>query len=171
MTSHVIRQAVLQDAEAIAKIHVQSWQESYKGIIGQSFLDNISYEKRLEMRRKILNANDVMTYVACNPQNEIVAFCDRGPAHNCSEAEWEIYAIYVLEKYKHQGIGKKLFEHAGKDLSSVIAWVLKENKTARRFYEGQGGQLIQKHAIKIGTQSLDEVCYFFKNSTKTTGDS
>lgn len=39
-----IRPATLADAEAIVRVHVTAWQESYKGIIEQSYLDKLSYE-------------------------------------------------------------------------------------------------------------------------------
>jgi len=33
----LIREAIVGDEAAIAKVHIQSWQESYKGLIPQDY--------------------------------------------------------------------------------------------------------------------------------------
>lgn len=43
-----IRKATLQDAEAIARVHVDSWKTTYKGIIPDNVLNNLSYTQRTE---------------------------------------------------------------------------------------------------------------------------
>ncbi|WP_274857053.1 hypothetical protein [Bacillus methanolicus] len=42
----IIRKAVGDDAAQIARVHVKSWQETYKGLIDQNYLDNLKIEKR-----------------------------------------------------------------------------------------------------------------------------
>jgi hypothetical protein len=42
----MIRQAILEDAEAIAKVHVASWQAAYKGLMPAEFLASLSVERR-----------------------------------------------------------------------------------------------------------------------------
>lgn len=44
-----IRKANRDDAPGIAKVHVDSWRTTYKGIIPQSFLDELSYEQRTKL--------------------------------------------------------------------------------------------------------------------------
>ena len=41
-----IRRAKLDDAPGIAKVHVESWRTTYKGIIPNDFLNNLSYEAK-----------------------------------------------------------------------------------------------------------------------------
>ena len=53
-TGYTIRTATIKDAERITSVHVQAWKESYQNIIDQDYLDNISYEKRLAWRKKII---------------------------------------------------------------------------------------------------------------------
>jgi len=45
----IIRKAKLDDATGIAKVHVDSWRTTYKGIIPDDFLNNLSYEQRTEL--------------------------------------------------------------------------------------------------------------------------
>ncbi|OGC51666.1 hypothetical protein A2709_03175 [candidate division WWE3 bacterium RIFCSPHIGHO2_01_FULL_43_9] len=44
-----VRKAKISDAQDIALIHTHTWQYAYRGQLPDSFLDNISVEKRLKM--------------------------------------------------------------------------------------------------------------------------
>ena len=48
MSQIKIRVAQAGDEPAIAKVHIQSWQEAYKGLIPQDYLDQLSSELRNE---------------------------------------------------------------------------------------------------------------------------
>lgn len=41
-----IRLASVRDIEGIARVHVESWKSTYNGIISESFLSNLTVEKR-----------------------------------------------------------------------------------------------------------------------------
>ena len=41
-----IRRAIKDDIRGIAKVHVDSWKTTYKGIFADEFLENITYEQR-----------------------------------------------------------------------------------------------------------------------------
>ena len=41
-----VHRAALQDTTAIARIHVDAWRTTYKGIMTDEFLSNLSYERR-----------------------------------------------------------------------------------------------------------------------------
>lgn len=45
-TAYIIRKAEPTDALGIATVHVKTWQCAYKGQIPDSYLDNLSIEKR-----------------------------------------------------------------------------------------------------------------------------
>ena len=41
-----IRKANIEDAMGIAKVHVDSWRTTYKGIVPEVFLENLSYDEK-----------------------------------------------------------------------------------------------------------------------------
>ena len=45
-----IRPAEISDALGIARVHVNAWRETYKGIIPDSVLDALSYEELTAQR-------------------------------------------------------------------------------------------------------------------------
>lgn len=163
-----IKKAELQDAERLAEISVQGWQESYRGIIDQAYLDTISYAKRLKWRKeRLVSQTPQSIHLMVCVNDEIIGFCDAGPTrHPVGEVVGEVYALYVLELYKKQGIGSALWCHAtdhlfDQDLIPFMVWVLEKNMPARAFYEKQGGRMIKTEENDIGGRLYAEVCYEF----------
>ena len=157
-----IRHATYEDLPAIIKISVDSWRTSYKGIIDQTYLDNISYERRLEHSQKNFHSNPITRLVAELYDVGIVAFADGGPAREAAYKDHgEIYAIYSQEKFKGQGIGRVLFQAIRRKLfeqgfQKQYLWVLENNPTTK-FYKKAGGLPEIKRDRKIGDQILSEV--------------
>ncbi|MED1114032.1 GNAT family N-acetyltransferase [Bacillus paramycoides] len=163
-----IRKATIHDAEGIAKVHVDSWRKTYKGIIPDDFLKNLSYEQRTKLWIQNIAREDNYVVVVENPEKEIIAFAD------CSKRETntvpnssDLTSIYLLEEYQGKGIGKELlkqlflqFKHLG--YQKIFVEVLEDNKT-RYFYEHYGAKLCKIVQIKIGRKILNELIYEWDN--------
>ncbi len=50
MDNIIIRDATVNDIDEVSKLHVDSWHETYAGIISQNYLDNMknNLPKRIE---------------------------------------------------------------------------------------------------------------------------
>lgn len=160
-TPVLIRTAVLEDAAAIARIHVASWRETYRTIIPDAYLDQLSAEKRESGWRKSLAEGSV--FVALDQTNEIVGFANGGPNRGNDATEGELYALYLLKSHQEQGTGKRLFDHVLEDLRrkgfpSCVVSVLAENPS-RHFYERFGGRLVSEQSIARGGKQLSEWTY------------
>ncbi|WP_290720863.1 MULTISPECIES: GNAT family N-acetyltransferase [Exiguobacterium] len=143
-----IREAHLEDASAIARVHIDAWRETYQGIIPDTYLAQLSYEKRTKLWEQTLV--DQRVYVAVSGE-EVVGFAQGGP--NRSDArEGELYAIYVLQASQGQGLGKALFQRIAEDLAeyeTMQVSVLRDNP-ACQFYERFGGQVFKESMIERG---------------------
>lgn len=53
----IIRQVELEDAEAIARVHVDAWKTTYSGIFSAAYIERQSFEKRCDRWKKMLEAN------------------------------------------------------------------------------------------------------------------
>lgn len=167
--NYTVRSATIDDCQEIASVHVKAWQESYAGIVSPQYLKNISFDERLKLREKILTENnpDCIHLVAV-VDNTIIGFCDAGPSFIASEQyRGEIYAIYLLEKYKNLGIGSKLIKSAHahlvqQNLVPYITSVLKKNESARKFYKKNGGHLFNEEIVDIGDECYPESVYIFE---------
>lgn len=117
-----------------AYVHWKSWQETYTGIIDQSFLDDMTLEK-YEAR-----ATQGIDYtLIAKDDGRVIGFVVYGQYRSEELLDTgEIYAIYLLADYYHRGIGLKLMNAALEQLKAykqVAVWVLKDNRRAINFYE------------------------------------
>lgn len=162
----VIREATESDIPGIARAHVDSWRSAYRGIVPNQVLDCLSYVNRERLWTSILAERRVTghTCVADRGDGTIVGFVDAGSERGGQSAtSGEIYAIYLIEAYQRQGIGKQLFFEAGRRLSSdgcksLMLWVLAANPSCR-FYRAMGGNPTQRKTIMLGGEALVEVAY------------
>lgn len=162
-----IRQAVSSDAKGIAKVHVDSWKTTYKNIVSDQYLNNLTYETR--ERLWVNNIPNGGVYVAENKEGEIVGFSSGGleRSGNYHGFEGELYAIYILKEYQGNGIGKALFipiieEIKELGLNSMLVLVLKDN-ISRLFYESLGGKNIDSVEVEISEKKLTELVYVWED--------
>lgn len=168
-----IRLASVKDVEGIARVHIESWRSTYKGIISESFLSTLTHEGRV--RNWIWTFNnlnkDEVTFVAEDTQGDIVGFINGGKSRDSGQDdEAELYAIYLLEEYQGKGLGKvltlELIEFLkSRDYRSMFVWVLKENP-AISYYMRLGGEYIAEKQIRIGEDLLIEQAYGWKDINK-----
>src|SRR5215208_1250393 len=104
------RVATTADCSAVAKVHVQSWKESFAGIVPQTFLDKMSVERRARAFEEGFSASFYRMYVAEVPERGIVGFADFGEPREAIDAYGgELYAVYLLPEFQRKGIGERLF--------------------------------------------------------------
>jgi len=157
----VIRLATIDDAEAIARIHVQTWQIAYAGIVPAEHLAKLSEKERALWWREHLAQQRSVTLVAVNDR-EILGWISFGPSRDEDSVEKsEIYAIYVQPRDWSRGIGQRLLKEAELRLPQereVTLWVLQENARALRFYQAAGYQIdSQEKPITFGDTVLTEL--------------
>jgi GNAT superfamily N-acetyltransferase len=165
-----IRPATPADAEAIARVHVQSWREAYTGIVPARFLDALSVERRTMMWLEITTtrAEDSFVYVAEDATAGIVGFASGGAQRDSEiDYEGEVFALYLLQTHQKQGIGRRLLHAVTERLraegyQSILIWVLSQNPS-RHFYEYMGGVYVTEKEIEIGGVILPEVAYGWRS--------
>lgn len=162
----IIRTATSGDENQLAQVHIQSWQETYKGLVPQEYLDQLpsEIEDRIKMWKSILVNPQRWAWVAENSQG-IVGFALFGPPRDPDKEGFiELGAIYLLASEKGKGIGFSLLS-AGfnkmKDLGyrRSYCWVLENNPTIK-FYERSGASYTgQVKKDEIGGRKLNELTY------------
>jgi ribosomal protein S18 acetylase RimI-like enzyme len=160
----VVREARSDDAAAIARVHVDSWRTTYRGIVADDVLSGLSYERRERNWVQWLSTPEVTVYVA-EEESGIVGFASGGPGQDGDpDYAAELYAIYLLQAHQGKGLGRRLFVSVAERLAqagthSMLLWVLAANHQARRFYEGLGGVKVRERQYDIGGTMYGEVAY------------
>jgi len=161
-----IREATMADVTAIARVHVESWRTTYKGLLPDDYLANLTYEQREPLWREILSkpVDNNLVYVAEENAGNIVGFASGGPERSGDPVyTGEVYAIYLLERWQGQGIGRQLTitlvrQLIQRGLTSLLIWVLADNPS-RRFYAALGGQQVRERLQMTGGIEVMDVAY------------
>jgi ribosomal protein S18 acetylase RimI-like enzyme len=156
----VIRPATPEDAEAVARVHLQTWRAAYGHVFPREELEDFSGERiarRAELHRRA-------PPIVAEDGGEIVGFVSVGRA-NDDDADGELYAIYVLPERWGSGIGRALIEAGEARLRELghcqaVLWVLEDNPRARRFYERAGWKADgTRRPIEVFGVSVPEIRY------------
>src|SRR5512143_253910 len=105
-----LRVPQVEDASALARVHFDSWQAAYRGLVPDSFLQRFTYERREAYFRQALAAHTEETYAACLGE-ATVGILTIGAARDADvdvARTGEIWGIYLAPGYWRQGIGRKL---------------------------------------------------------------
>lgn len=147
MTQLTVRDATIADAEAVAGIHVRSWQAAYRGLIDQAFLDTLLITDRAERWRGIFTDPHPLTLgtlVAVRGET-IVGWVSFGASRDEAETDTdgEIYGIYADPTSWSTGVGAALLTMAEQRMTDAghtraHLWVLDGNDRADAFYARHG---------------------------------
>ncbi len=159
-----MRRAEAGDARAIARVHVNTWRQTYRGIVPDAVLDALSVDEREAMWRRAARPRPAGGLFVAETESGVVGFAVSGlEERGRSDFPGEVYALYVLPANQGQGLGTRLFRAAVRSLSeagldAVLVWVLKANPY-RRFYEKLGGELVDEGSVELGGVRLPTVAY------------
>lgn len=168
-----IKPAAPEDVYKIARVHVDCWKTTYRGIVPDEKLDLMSYEKSAEnwknyfLRDSKDPCNKIFLLVS---RDTTVGFCAGGKVRKSSKRtagyKGEIKAVYILKEHQRKGFGRKfisvfeeLFQKNG--IFSYIIWVLKDN-SSKEFYKKLGGKLLTTKTYEIGGKKLKGLCYGYE---------
>ncbi|NGZ76737.1 GNAT family N-acetyltransferase [Saccharibacillus alkalitolerans] len=170
-----IRLARPEDAAGIAQVHVDSWKTTYKGVISDDYLDQLSVEERWNRWEKRLTdpepGEGVM--VAENERGQICGFLDYGIDRETGRiGEAELYAVYLLQSEQRKGIGRRMMRQMVERLResgylSLMVWVLEQNP-AVHFYRKLGGEELDRKQIRIGEETFTEIALHWRDIARLT---
>ena len=165
-----VRFAKVRDAGDIARVHVQTWRTTYAGILPDSYLAGLEEEDRAQLWREHLSAHDAVFLVA-EHANRLVGFACGGKLRKqIGDYTGEIYAIYVLQDYQGQRVGRELMGAMARELRknglfSIAVWVLAQNP-AISFYRRLGAELVTRGQIQIGGETFHELAFGWPDSAQ-----
>ncbi|WP_084563103.1 GNAT family N-acetyltransferase [Corynebacterium aquilae] len=150
-----VRQACVEDAAALAQLHVRSWRQAYRGLLPDSDLDALSvpeFHSRWVDNLSVVPADDPLRRVfVVTSASQVLGWVAYGAARDEVVGPWvrenfvvaELHSIYVDPDAWGSGAGYALMVHALQHLrvlgfSNAYLWVLAGNRRAVNFYERNG---------------------------------
>lgn len=164
-----IMKAVLANAEDLGFVHATSWKQAYRGIVPQTFLDQLTSESRATFFRKAISISQHEFYGAYL-KGKPVGMMSIGHSRDkdASEDTAEISAIYCIADVWGTGCGRQLMDFAVNHLKkhayhTISLWVFEENRRARKFYEKYGYTFDgTKEQSDISGKQLTEMRYIYQ---------
>lgn len=140
----IIRAATASDALQVARIHVDAWRSTYRGVIADAYLETLDPDQS-EPRWRLAALAVPPELFVLDDDGTVVGFCHVAEANDddTDESVGEITAIYIEPSATGRGYGRQLCQHALSELKArgfrdVVLWVLSANAGARAFYEKLG---------------------------------
>lgn len=156
----MIRQAKLQDAAQVAEVHIQSWKETYKGLVKPFILDQLDIRQKQMLWYQVIQDPEQRVWVY-EQEHEILGFANfHFDTHNHTA---ELRAIYLHAHIQRKGIGLELFQRGWevaklKKCNKIMVEVFNLNP-ARHFYEKIGGICIASEEASNYGDSLKILKY------------
>jgi GNAT superfamily N-acetyltransferase len=140
----IIRDAVVEDANAMGHLHVRAWQSAYRGVMPDQYLDDLQADERVEMWRDRIPRSDLPPLLVAVVGDEVVGFAAFGAERPTSSPSCgELYAMNLDPDHWGRGIGRVLLHRVTQALVALgyeeaVLWVVPENERARALYESEG---------------------------------
>lgn len=157
-----VRTAEPGDAHGIADVHVQSWRETYQGVVPDRFMGAEALASRRRMWETILSADPLPVAVA-EREGRVIGFAFAGSSEHpdatkgfAPARERHLFTLYLLAHAHGAGIGSALLEAVLEDGPAQL-WVYSGNARARAFYERRGFRADGSEFVDSSIDGLAEV--------------
>jgi GNAT superfamily N-acetyltransferase len=164
-----IRPASVDDAQPIARVRIDCWRSTYRGLIPDAYLDAMDIDASAALWTRVLSTATDRASVFVADDGDIVGFAAGNmleePRHGLNA---ELSAAYVRRDHQRAGIGRRLVDAVARaqrtqGARGLIVWVIAGNKGARAFYERLGATLLLEQPFEWDGMPLVEAGYGFSD--------
>lgn len=156
-----VRSARPEDAADLARIYIESWQDTYAGILPHSLLAAMSHKGHAARWQAAIRSGGAVL-VAEDAQHGAIGLCSLGGARDKALGlEGEIYTLYVDPAFLGRGTGRALLDGAfgvfrERKLRSCVIWAHARNN-ACFFYEAMGGRRVATRTTRLMGELTPEI--------------
>ncbi|MEM7057237.1 MAG: GNAT family N-acetyltransferase [Pseudomonadota bacterium] len=171
----LLRDGIAGDFQAIADLHVASWQQTYRSLMPDTYLSGPVFEDlRKRWHAQLMDPPKDSILIVAEDETAIAGFIYLYPDED--EMGWvTLDNLHVRADFRGRGLGERLMKAAAARITElgrarVLLYVLDGNDDACRFYERLGGvpDPIEGHTI-AGFENLPSIPYRWHDFSKVTG--
>lgn len=142
----VIRPLAQADAPAVAALHIETWRDTYRGLMPDEKLDGLSVEVFTERWNKSLqqpNPHENLLTLGAFRNDVLLGFAGAGRPREDWGYQSELWAVNIPKRFQKAGVGKLLVKHCVEYCLSLAAknmylYCMMGNKNAEQFYQYLG---------------------------------
>jgi L-amino acid N-acyltransferase YncA len=166
--SLTVRAARPADAPEVARVYIESWHDTYPGVIPNALLRAMTPRGQTARWNAAIRAQGrEAVIVAEEPRMGIIGMASLGPARDRGIGfDGEVYTLYVDPSHFGRGAGRALLNASfvllkQRSFSSCVIWAHAKNN-ARFFYETMGGKLVAERSGKLMGEPTPELAFGWK---------
>lgn len=162
-----IRKARLDDAADVAQVYIDSWHDTYPGVLPGTLLRAMTPRGQTARWQTAIRAVGRETVLVADSCHGIVGMASIGASRDRALGfDGEVYTLYVDPAYLGIGIGKALLKSAFVELrkngmTSCVIWSHAKNN-ARFFCEAMGGRLVAERTTRLMGEPCPETAFGWK---------
>jgi GNAT superfamily N-acetyltransferase len=160
------RQARPADAADLARIYIESWQDTYAGILPHTLLSAMSHKGQAQRWLQTMRGPGAVL-IAEDAKFGPIGLSSLGPARDKGLGlDGEIYTLYVDPAFLGHGAGRALLQASfaaltAKKYRSCVIWSHARNN-ACYFYEAMGGKRVGNRITRLVGEETPEVAFGWK---------
>ncbi len=161
-----IREAVPDDAAAIARVHEEAWRATYQGIIPHAALARMIARRGADWWARAAGHDEGLLLLIFDGQ--VQGYASFGRTRLPPPDTGEIFELYLAPIFQGLGLGKRLFLSVRqmlhrRGLVDLVVWALEENERACAFYDRLGGKRWLTAPERYGRVTLTRVAYHWRS--------
>ena len=138
----VVRRPHPKDVTALARVHVETWRETYRGLMRDEVLDDPSFIQRRERFWAAVLTDDRFRdhgIAVAERDGDVVGLALAGLPTD-DDVTWakQLYALYTYAAVHGSGAGSALLAAVLEPQASAGLWVADPNPRAQAFYRKHG---------------------------------
>jgi ribosomal protein S18 acetylase RimI-like enzyme len=153
-----VRPARIEDVPAMARVHVRSWQQTYRGLMSDEILDDPSFVSRRDRLWAAALSDERYAkhrVAVAEHGGQVVGIAMAGPPTGAdSSSAAHLYVLYLLDSHHGSGAGTELLEAVIGPTESASLWVADPNPRAQAFYRKHGFRPDGTHRVEDGIREI-----------------
>lgn len=160
----MIRKARQDDADAIARVYVDSWQDAFPGVLPLSLLQAMSLKGQTARWQSAILARAPESVLVAEREGAVIGMASLGPARDAGIGyDGEVYSLYVDPAHYGNGAGSALLKEAFAGMAAIgmtscMIWAHARGQ-ARFFCQAMGGRLVAERATMLMGEKVPEAAY------------
>lgn len=142
----IVRPLELADAQAAAALHIETWLDSYRGLLPDSQLDALNLEASIAQWIRILTQSDPkyqLLSAGAFRNGELIGIAGAGRPRESWGYDSELWAINIPKRFQKMGAGKALVRACVQHVlnfgaRNMYLYCLIGNDNAMQFYHHLG---------------------------------
>lgn len=150
------RDALDNDALAIAHLHAESWRSAYRGMLSDDYLDKRAHPERAALWQARFAEKQQKPFFAilAESDEQLAGFACVFPNDHRTYGSF-LDNLHVSPHLVGQGIGRQLLTEVARRLGAerigggLYLWVIEQNTRARHFYKSAGAIEVERSVLSM----------------------